>query len=341
MNNSNSETEAPINNPVLSEGNTFSCRFMENADAPAVRELFEKIFKEPMSQALWEWKYSKPNSAATLVFHGKDLVGHYGGVGRRVLLRGRPALCVQIGDVMVAPSARHAVRSQSPMYLSFDLFVSTLLGIGKRFEVAYGFPNDRALGLAIKLGFYAKVATMTQTLWPAERDNSWFPPVIQPLECSEFKKVNTELDHLWQLMAIDFSEALIGIRDLSWLDYRYFQRPHKEYELVLLRSRWTRKPLALIVVQQREEALWLMDFVGPLKHLTIAVKAVRQLAAQRDLQQVLSWCCTHRSEDFAATGAQLKKIPISIPTNNFWTDTITPDELKDRWWLMPGDTDFQ
>jgi hypothetical protein len=318
----------------------YQARVLQQDDMESVRDLFREVFNEDMSAELWRWKYARDLSKGSVVLKDGRIVAHYGGLGRRVLLRGEPSVSVQIGDVMVAPSVRQSVRSNSPFYLAYTTFVDAYVGYGKFFPFGFGFPNDRAFRIAEKLGFYAKVGSMTEPSWTAQR--RWAAGLLQALPVSgdNLPQHTAAIDKLWQRMAPEHGEHIIGIRDAAWIDYRYFQRPGKEYQLYLLRHRLTRQPQALLVLQERGDRLYLLDYVGTLSAMSRTIGWLRDFAARSGKAGIFTWCASHHVRYFGVEDASLQPLPIAIPAN-IWTHGPGPEQLNERWWLMPGDTDFQ
>lgn len=318
----------------------YQARVLQADDMDAVRTLFREVFNEEMSEELWRWKYARELSKGAVVLKDGRIVAHYGGLGRRVLLQGEPMLSVQIGDVMVAPSVRQSVRSNSPFYLAYTTFVDAYVGYGKFFPFGFGFPNDRAFRIAEKLGFYAKVGSMTEVSWTACRRWPAKLCTAVTLTADTLAQHAPAIDRLWQQMAQDHAAHIIGVRDADYLAYRYFQRPGKDYRVLLLRQRLTRRPLAVLVLQERGDRLYLLDHVGALASLPRSIAFLQDLAARSGKTGVFTWCATHHAQHFAVAAATQQLLPISIPAN-IWTHGPGPEQLDNRWWLMPGDTDFQ
>lgn len=318
----------------------YQARVLQHADMEGVRDLFREVFREEMSPELWRWKYDRDFSKGAVVLKDGRIVAHYGGLGRRVLLCGEEMLSVQIGDVMVAPSVRQSVRSNSPFFLAYTTFVDAYVGYGKFFPFGFGFPNDRAFRIAEKLGFYAGVGSMSEASWQAQRSKrAWFCKA-EPVTRDSLAQQAPLIDALWQRMAAEHREHVIGIRDAGYMEYRYLQRPGKDYRLLLVKHRLTGAPQALLVLQERQDRLYLLDYVGALATLPRMIGFLRDLAAREGKSGVFTWCATHHAQWFEVGAATLQQLPIIIPAN-IWTQGPGPEQLDKRWWLMPGDTDFQ
>ena len=320
----------------------YESRVTHPEDKEGIRQLFHEVFKDEMTEALWQWKYGRPESKGAVVLKGGKIVAHYGGLGRWVLRDGIRCLAVQIGDVMVAPGVRHSVRSNSPFFLVFTTFAEAYLGFDKLFPFAFGFPNVRAYRIAERLGLYSKVDSMSEVRWTARPLplRSRLRYGLVRLRGEDLLAASDAVNRLWKLMSGELRDRIVGVRDSAWLQYRYFQRPEKHYEVYLLLDRLTRIPQAVAVLQQHEDHLLWVDWVGSMKNRAALIGILRDLAVQRGKREVRTWCTNHAQEFFKEAGGAVETLPIVIPAN-VWTPGPGVAELSHRWWLMPGDTDFQ
>lgn len=318
----------------------FQCRIMTRADAGLVRELFTQVFNQPMTEEFWEWKYGSDRGTATIVTDGDCVVGHYGGVARRVLLCGKEAMAVQITDVMVAPSARHAVRSKSPFYLLFSSFAEKFLGYGNAYPLAFGFPSLRHMKLAAHLGFYAPVDGMAELSWSARRFIGNKLYVCQPITRKNIDVLTPQLNKLWQRCARYMGERIAGIKDAAFIRYRYLDNPAKKYKPLLIRNRLTGSVLGLIVLRDDGEKMFLLDIVAALPAFERLLAVATELAFKNGAQTLMLWCSTSTKHWYCLSESKVGELPIVVPAN-IWTEGPNPEYLRDRWWLMAGDTDFQ
>lgn len=319
-------------------------------DAEAVRGLFAQVFHKPMSEALWRWKYASAQGHGIGVWKGGELLAHYGGMGRGMLYFGKPERAVQITDVMVKTAGRSAVRKGSPFYLAGKAFLERHIGYGKPYLLGFGFPSDRHMKLAEHLGLYAPVGRMVETVW--ETDGARKPLMLscQPLtsetspgapaaSAGSWREHAGLVDELWKRLAGDLANNIVAIKDAAFLRGRYLEHPEHRYELHLVRRRLTRVPLGLVVLRHEQDHTRLMDVVGPLKHVPAAVQCARVLSARAGRPRLLTWCSRAFARRFQVWDASQSDLPIITPTN-ILTPGPAPEELQDKWWLMPGDTDF-
>lgn len=305
-----------------------------------MRALFQQVFAQEMTAALWQWKYGGANGCATLVFEGERLVAHYGGMGRAVLWKGQDTRAVQITDVMVVPSERHAVRSGSPFYLAFTEFARHYLGYGKPYPLPYGFPNRRVMKLAELLGFYAPVGEVLELSWPATRHWSRHLFRTTGITTDNAAAEAPALELAWQQLKAGLAQHIIGVKTPGWLRWRYLDHPVRQYRVVLCRARLTGKVVGVFVLRHDGESCMLMDLLGAPAMLPALLRLAQAEAAALGSTRVVTWCPSAFRSWLPAQDRSERDMGVCIPTN-IWTEGPTPAELRDQWWLMPGDTDFQ
>lgn len=304
-----------------------------------MRALFAHVFKKEMSQALWEWKYARPQAAALGIWRGNELVAHYGGMGVDVSFKGAPATAAQICDVMVNPSVRHAVRTQSPFFLSTSAFLERFLGYGNRWLLGYGFPSDRHMDLAAHLKLYAPVGRMWELAWElAAPATVPFLLKTRKLEAATFAQYREIVAALGAQQRADLGERIAVCKDAAWVEWRYLRHPQERYEVLLVTHRLTGKAVGLCVIKLEEErALW-MEALGPLVNLPALAQVAREAAWRLERRKLVLWCSAPDIARFGNVGSA-QALPITTPAN-VWTPGPPPAELQDRWWLLPGDTDY-
>jgi len=314
-------------------------RFAGPHDAGAVRALFKKIFNEEMSQRHWEWKYLRPQSRAVVVYKDDNLLAHYGGVGTDIILEGEKCRAMQIADLMVAPDARHAIRSRSPFYLSGKMFLENTVGYDNDFLLAYGFPSDRAMGLSEKLGLFAPVGRMMEIQWDASKEEpSWLEKIV-PVTKENFDKYAAIINLLCTSFHELFKDRIICRRDADFVRWRYLEHPSKSYNVHLIHNRISGKPSALLVLKFENSGVLLMDLITRSLDLIKAINMARYITSDYGKFDLTTWCSDTFIDIFKTGNARVRKLPVIIPAC-----TATPgpsaETQKMKWWFMPGDTDY-
>ncbi|MDE1981860.1 MAG: GNAT family N-acetyltransferase [Betaproteobacteria bacterium] len=309
------------------------------ADEPALLALFQRAFGSAMPPALWRWKYARPQSRATLVENETGVVAYYGGVARSVLFMGAPATAVQIGDVMVDPAWRGVLTRQGPFYRAATGFIERWMGEAeRRYDFAFGFPSDRACRLGVALRLYEAMDRIQEVEW-ASAGSGAAAPRGRLLTARDAPLV----DRLWQAMARDLGECAVGVRDGAYVCERYIEHPVHRYTVFLVTRRFL-PPLGVVVLrdhgEQGEQGAELMDLIGKTRHLPALAQAACQLARQLGRRRLFAWATPAVVRHLAVAAAQVRDTEVVVPTI-VWQQPERVRALKDRWWLMGGDTDFR
>ncbi|MEO7106178.1 MAG: GNAT family N-acetyltransferase, partial [Rhodoferax sp.] len=308
-------------------------RHLRDSDYPEIAVLFEEIFGHPLSPELWAWKYSNGHGNAVLASRNGELVAHYGGMYREILMFGKPEWAYGGSDVMVHPKERGVMTRQGPFLLTAAT-TAELYG-----PVAFGFPTERAMLVAEKMGLYTKAGKMAEVRWTPSAPRPRLRTRVQALarENAEDKAV---LESLWDAMASDLGQGVVGLRDWSYIEHRYFDHPHNHYDVLAVKSRLTGKALGVLAMRRLEDSCELLDVIAPLDNLPLVIDQARRMTALWSLPYLYCWITTNYAPTFVACDGKEQDLNVFIPTS-CWTDDPRVDMLKDKWWLMSGDTDFR
>ena len=300
-------------------------------------DLFEAAFGYRMDPALWRWKYRHAPSPGMGVWRDDRLVAFYGAMPRPVRFLGEPASTVQIGDVMSHPAERGVMTRSGPFQIACSTFIDRSVGYGRPQLFGFGFPTAKALQVAQKLGLYEAVDQICELTWSA--GPSWTERLLRCTPAGP--QDGAAIDKLWHEMAQDFRDSIIGVRDASYVEERYRKHPTVAYECVLVRRVLTGAPQGLVVVRRPEpDRIELMDLVAPKRNFPALIAAVRRWAADRGAKRVTAWLTESHAGLLAATSPQRQQLDLVVPAN-VWSPGPSAEQLRGRWWLMAGDTDFR
>jgi hypothetical protein len=308
-------------------------RHVRATDFDEIATLFQEVFGHPISRELWTWKYANGHGNGVVAARHGALIAHYGGMYRDVMLCGKPDWVFQICDVMVHPKERGVMTRQGPFLLTAATSAEIYGPLG------FGFPNARAMEVAAKMGLYSEVGQMSEVRWepsaPRFRLRTRLQPVVRDSAASQ-----ALVNSLWATMAHDLQSDVVGVRDWAFVEHRYFSHPHNQYEVLAVTSRFTGKPLGVMVLRRMEAMCELVDVITPLENLPLLIDQAGRLTGLWGLPYLYCWITKNHLSRFLATGGQEVALNVSIPTS-CWTDDPRADIFKDRWWLMSGDTDFR
>ena len=302
-------------------------------DFDEVATLFQDVFGHPLSRALWDWKYGAGRGNAVLVRSDGQVVAHYGGIYRDILLCGKPDRVAQIGDVMVQSRERGVLTRNGPFFLIGTSWPEVY---GPR---GFGFPNARAMRVAEKMGLYTRAGQMAQVRWQPSAPRARLGSRLRSLARGNAAD-GALVAPLWAAMAHDLRESVVGVRDWAYLERRYFSHPHNHYELLLVSARFTGKPLGVVVLRRLEDACELLDVIAPLANFESVIDQARRLTGRWGLPSLYAWTASTHLPLFVACGGTEEPLNVLIPASS-WTADPQSELFVDKWWLMSGDTDFR
>ncbi len=315
-------------------------RILEENQTPELFDLFKKTFNHDMSPAFWQWKYGSNSGREIGVWQENKLIAHYGGINRKILFFGQPQVAVQIGDVMVDASVRGMLTRKGPFFLMGATFPERFVGYGKPYLVGFGFPNERAMKVAERLGLYAEVGHMVEYSWkPLSKFPLWGTR-LNYIDRNQMNFAAPAIDECWQHMAADLQEAIVGVRDWKYLQHRYLEHPNQQYRIVLVKNRFSGRARGILILRFDPEGCEIVDLIASLAEIPLLIIHARRLAGIHGATRVFCHITENFTSCFATTGGTQRSANIRIPATA-WSNGPTPETLKNRWWLMSGDKDFR
>jgi hypothetical protein len=302
-----------------------------------VQTLFKHVFNADMSDAMWQWKYGQQRGVAIGIYQQNEIVAHYGGMQRRLHYFAESRIGIQIGDVMVLPSERGRLTKHGAFFLSASTFAERHVGYATAHFLPYGFPNARHLKVAEKLDIYAKVDDVVDIVWDTAavaRQSTWqyVQVVDKPLV------LQSVVNKLWRKMSRELAEQIALIRDWDYMQYRYLQRPDKKYTFLVIYNIFL-QPVGLVVIAIELDCCRFMDYLGSLRHIPRVMHQICNYLQQQDIEQLSGWFSAAIAEHFAQSGGQVSATEIVLPTI-IWGQGVDVEQIKQKWWLTTGDSDF-
>ena len=315
-------------------------RLLEKKQMPEMLDLFKNTFHHDMTPALWRWKYGSNASREIGVWRKNRLIAHYGGIGRRILFFGQPQTAVQIGDVMVDANERGTLTRKGPFFLMAATFLERYIGYNKPYLVGFGFPNERAMKVAERLGLYAEIDQMVEFSWTSLPKWPRIKTRLHPIDRADDERMAAAAEECWQKMAEDLRSALVGIRDWSYLQHRYLNHPTQRYQLMLVKNRFGGRARGILVLRHDVHDSEIVDIIAPLSEIPLLILHARRLAGISGRHRLFCRITENFAACFAAAGGTKQALDIRIPAS-IWDAAPSVDSLRNRWWLMSGDTDFR
>jgi predicted N-acetyltransferase YhbS len=241
----------------------FTLRAWRAGDERAVVELFQRVFQEPYSEALWRWKYAEgPYARPELSVIATDvdgaIVGHGAVFCQPLNLIGRKRSCGQVTDLMIDPAAQRTGVGSA----IYTRCVSHIQEAG--FEVCLAFPNERsAVGLhwhaahvaimekyVLDLGGprHAALRALVEAVPEDERLELTYQPELA-LDGAVDGLAKTVLEQ----------QSLSIHKDAAYLGWRYAAHPEVRYRVVGLT--YGSMLMGLAVVKDEGRTLRLLDLL--------------------------------------------------------------------------------
>ncbi len=249
--------------------------YQPGKDDERVVALFNLVFEEKISPALWRHKYAENPAGgwAFLTFVGEELVSVAGWLVRRFLLDGDVFPVASMGDVMVHPAWRGRFGGRlgsmaRPLWEEIFNQAGIIFGlgfpnpkhylVGKRFVRAQDMGNFE-VGIEVfsrlwRLPTLAEIMRRLRAL--AQKSPALFPEMI-PLSNTDHNGFKKKLEKIWEKTKSDLKVCFI--KDYLYLNWRYFTweklSPEKTRAFFLLHR--GKEPVAFLILRR--------VFIGPIK----------------------------------------------------------------------------
>ncbi|MDG2250646.1 MAG: GNAT family N-acetyltransferase [Gammaproteobacteria bacterium] len=304
-----------------------------------ISTLFEESFDTTFNPDVWKWKYDLGAGKCVIAREAKSgkIVSHYGGAPRQIHYFGEPNTAIQVCDVMVLPEIRRQYGKNSLFFKTAATFLEREIGNTVNHLLGFGFPNQKAMNIALRLGLYEKTDEFLELVYPLNQEVATFPFHLSPIDisCSQHQQ---EIDYLWQSMKQETTTGIIGDRHCNYIKYRYFEHPfaHTDLYRCIFLNDGTEKPVAAVFLKEHEHRLLVMDLICPLSIMKQVLTSLSQLVPEAELKLWITrgWLDAVKSEM-----AIENHLGIEIPCNS-WNPGPHSVDLYGKWWLTAGDMDF-
>ena len=263
-------------------------------DGPKVNALYNRVFGLTRTDAMWNWRYvdnpASPETPVGYILAEVDgrVVGQYACLVRDFCVNGRLMPFQYAQDTALDSEFRkgfHFVRRILKTAVDFSSQAGSQIG--------YGFPNVAHHKIGKKVMGYVDVAQMAQLfrrlnryltvrkLAPPLADA--LKPILRAVSAKYYQrqirraraKLSTSLevravdafddqaDALWE--RVKMAHPVIGLRDRTYLNWRYVQKPEVQYHRIVASPRENRKMTGYMVLRLKsvEESLvgYIVDFL--------------------------------------------------------------------------------
>ena len=318
-------------------------RDVREEDFAVLAPLFQQVFGTPLLESMWRWKYLAGRGYAKFVctHDGEDVVGHYGGWSRAVLLAGKAGYALQPMDVLVRRDQRGVLTRNGPMALGARALFEDQVGEGRKHVFVFGYPMDRAAKLGRKLGLYFDGGEVLELRWPCHMMRPDWRVRVREMNDWPGQHFDAAANAAWQAMAADFAQDALGVRDAQWLRYRYLEHPLNRYHLLAVQNRLGGGVRGIAVLRAREGGEFeLLDLIGARRAFPLLVRAARRFAATQGGTTLFGWFARNNSTGLEKTQAAQAHTPDMRQTFAACREPLL-SELRRILWFSSGDMDFR
>jgi hypothetical protein len=264
-------------------------RAYKESDEEAIRTLFALCFGRAISHDEWTWKYkaSPWGSTAAVAEDGGDIVAHYGGIKSQFYCKGKTFDVYQPCDVMTHPKYRARIFSKrGAMVRAGEYFYEV-----NPMDFAFGFPSERHALLGTKQLGYTVHDYVTVLKKKASASVHPWRPLVRVKK--GWQSVGGRgLDDLWE--KIKDACGLSLVKDSRYLFWRYRDNPYKQYEPLIVESRYAKSLRAFAVLSATESGLHVLDFFAEnTKILKTLLKTIEDVPLKGGSDTVTMWANTH------------------------------------------------
>jgi len=307
-------------------------------DPLEVSELFEKSFNIQFNADIWKWKYELGDGKCVISRESKggDIVSHYGGIPRHIQYFGEPNIAIQPSDVMVLSEVRRHYGKSSLFFKTAATFLEREIGNTVNHLLGFGFPNRKAMNIAIRLGLYEKTDDYVELVFPkaeGETDNLQLVPID-----IRNQQHQSSIDSLWGSMKRGMTHGIVGDRHWRYIQYRYFDHPFSQMDLYrcVFLSNKEKEPLAAVFLKEHEQRMLIMDVICSVDRMKEVIANLNLLFTDLELK---IWITKGWIESLRTETAIENNLGIEIPCNS-WNPGPSSELLYGAWWLTAGDMDF-
>ena len=312
---------------------------IESFDHQEIRELFEKSFETAFDHEIWRWKYELGNGKCVIARSepSGSIVSHYGGAPRQINYFGKMDTAIQVCDVMVLPEVRLHYGKNSLFFKTAATFLEREIGNTVGHLLGFGFPNKKAMNIALRLGLYEKTDDFLEFIFPLGANKSSAEYKLLDIDSKNVAHQNA-VDRLWGSMSPAFENGIIGVRNWEYVKYRYFDHPlgiSGEFKrLFLLDAQGD--ICAAFFLKEHDQCNLIMDIICPFKDIT---QYILKLSLLLNEVRLKIWITKGWSKAVEVAGIIENDLGIEIPSN-YWNPGPSSEVLYGAWWLTAGDMDF-
>ena len=312
------------------------CRLSDDA-LDVAQPVFRNAFGHEISPQMLSWKYADGRGESWLVCDDDDqLLCHGGVIYRPVILAGKVFNASHIVDVAAMPK-RSGLNRKNSAYPNLLSYLSRQAWRSDNdIGFTFGFLSDRATRLGDYLGVLYKVDTFVNLRF-LPKSHSYFGPICHEIDHLPEARCFTRL---WDSMSRGLNGMTFGVRDLSYLSWRFVEHPEFRYRFIELKSFLTRRIIGLAIVRLDGDVCQVSDIIAPLDALPDILDALTVWSAREGCRE-LHFSLTDRFARLLLPLAfECNPLGVSIVISSLMHKEKV-DLIHGAFWLTAGDTDYR
>lgn len=296
---------------------------------------FNSIFTENKSDKWLSWKYGAGKGFSySLINKQNNFVANWAAFPTNLEWNNKTIPAVQNGDVFVDPSLRGILRKRGPLFYLSERFLSENVGSNQRYELAFGFPNDRHMRLLQRLGLFDNLFEMRLIKWRRKKQIKQFGGCCKKID--KAPSIRWLKERCRSLHSSTAEYAAVQ-RSPEYLLWRYWAHPQHSYVFYKVQPNFLSQP-TLAILRYIDDNLYIIDLIGPISNAKKVIEMLSSRLLPDDSKYLNAWASPFaanvmpQSDDTGLTGAYFAYAVRSTPS---------PAVAKSvKWWLLAGDTDF-
>lgn len=334
----------------------YEIRYYRPGDELKILKTFNAVFSEgnpdyvPRTLKQWHWEFrDNPagNQIVLAVNTEGDVICQYCCLPSFVNLRGEKVVSGLGIDSFVAPGSRKGLKREG-VFLRVARKYFREIAVPEITAFGYGFPNEKAYRISIKMLKYHEIrkpqTTLFRNLWKIEDDNDVGGKATAGVSIAEVKAFDARFDAFWKFLMPHYPMATwrdsnyLKWRycDCDWIPYRIFTALDAGGDLrgfCVIRPNWQNHPILAV-----PEILTHPDDDGTLADL---LRFVTSFARENEQQRIEFWFA-ETSRPFALAGSmgfESENSPFNL-VGLFYRDDLDLEYALKNWYYTLGDMDI-
>jgi len=335
---------------------SYEVRHYRPGDENKILRTFNRVFSHdnpdyiPRTLEQWNWEFrDNPagNQIVLAVDNDGEVICQYCCLPYHVNLRGEKVVSGLGVDSFADPSFRQGLKKEG-VFLRVARNYFKTIAIPEITAFGYGFPNDKAYRIGVKMLKYHEIRkpqnSLYRNLWQVQNDDDVGGGIEANSTIEEIKSFDKRFDDFWESLLSSYPMATW--RDSAYLNWRYFAChwiPYRAFAATdssgalkgfcVLRPGWQDHPMLAV-----PEILTHPDDEGTLADI---LRFITSFARTNNQQRIEFWLADScKPYDLARRmGFKAENSPFNL-VGRFYRDDLDLKYAYDNWYYTLGDMDI-